>query len=164
MKALPAALLITVSLSLTACQDARAAADLQDWKSGASKDLSSLKAPVRIVNLWATWCGPCRKEMPEMSAWYKQQKKGSIDMVGIALDSSDNIGKFLQQTPVGYPIWRYNGNDSREWMKSFGNSVGGLPFTTVEAPKCRHRQTILGEVTARKLDEAVKAARAKCPA
>lgn len=163
MKILPA-LLLTAALSLTAFQRSEAATDLQNWQTGKPQDLASLKAPVRIVNLWATWCGPCRKEMPEMSAWYKKQKKGSVDMVGIALDSSDNIGKFLKQTPVSYPIWRYAGNDSRVWMKSFGNTVGGLPFTTVEAPKCRYQQTLLGEVTAKKLDEAVKQARAKCAA
>jgi hypothetical protein len=102
--------------------------------------------------------------MPEMSAWYQKQKKGSVDMVGIALDSSENIGRFLKTTPVRYPIWRYSGNDSRAWMKSFGNSIGGLPFTVVEAPKCGYRQTLLGEVTAKKLDAALAAARAKCAA
>lgn len=138
------------------------AAELESWNSTAAKSVQSLKAPVRIINLWATWCGPCRKEMPAMSAWYKQQKKGSVDLIGIALDSKENIGKFLKQTPVSYPIWRYTGSDSRNWMKTFGNTVGGLPFTVVEAPKCGHRQSILGEVTAAKLTEAVKAANAKC--
>lgn len=138
------------------------AADLQSWNSTAPQSTASLKAPVRIINLWATWCGPCRKEMPEMSAWYKKQKKGSVDMVGIALDSSDNIGKFLKQTPVSYPIWRYTGKDSRGFMKEFGNTVGGLPFTVVEAPKCGYKQAVLGEVTAKKLDEVLKAAQTKC--
>ena len=140
------------------------AADLQDWQSNAPKNVNALKAPVRVVNLWATWCGPCRKEMPEMSPRYQKLKKGSVDMVGIALDSSENNGRFLTTTPVRYQIWRYSGNDSRAWMKSFGNSIGGLPFTVVEAPKCGYRQTLLGEVTAKKLDAALAAARAKCAA
>ncbi|MDO1509689.1 MULTISPECIES: TlpA disulfide reductase family protein [unclassified Neisseria] len=159
MKTLSALFLGTV---MAAGLPAAAAADIQDWKSDAPKTFESLKAPVRIINLWATWCGPCRKEMPEMSAWYKKQKKGSVDMVGIALDNTDNIGKFLKQTPVSYPIWRYTGNNSRTWMKSVGNNVGALPFTTVEAPKCGYKQALLGEVTAKKLDEAVQNALMKC--
>ena len=119
-------------------------------------------AAVRVINLWATWCGPCRKEMPEMSSWYKVQKKGSVDMVGIALDNTENIGKFLKQTPVSYPVWRYTGAESRNFMKTFGNNVGVLPFTVVEAPKCGYKQTITGEVNAKKLTEAVNLAKGKC--
>ncbi len=139
-----------------------AASELTSWNSTTPQSLQSLKAPIRIVNLWATWCGPCRKEMPEMSAWYKAQKKGSVDMVGIAFDSTDNIGKFLKQTPVAYPIWRYTGASSRQFMRSHGNQVGVLPFTVVEMPKCGHKQTITGEVTAKSLTAAVNAAKEKC--
>ncbi|HFC8518365.1 TlpA disulfide reductase family protein [Neisseria weaveri] len=138
------------------------AQDLKDWQHAKTQSLSSLKAPVRIVNLWATWCKPCRKEMPEMSAWYKKQKKGSVDMVGIALDNPENIGAFLKQTPVSYPIWRYDGKDSRGFMKSLGNTVGGLPFTTVEAVKCGHKETVFGEIDGKKLDAAVKKVTAAC--
>lgn len=138
------------------------AADLQSWNSDTPQTHESLKAPVRVINLWATWCGPCRKEMPEMSSWYKAQKKGSVDMVGIALDNTENIGKFLKQTPVSYPVWRYTGADSRNFMKTFGNNVGVLPFTVVEAPKCGYKQTITGEVNAKKLTEAVNLAKGKC--
>ncbi|PSJ80004.1 TlpA disulfide reductase family protein [Neisseria iguanae] len=148
--------------SMTFLSAAAFAVDLQLWNSSAPQSLQNLKAPVRVVNLWATWCGPCRKEMPEMSAWYKTQQKGSVDMVGIALDSTENIGKFLKSTPVSYPIWRYGGADSRQFMKSFGNQVGVLPFTVVEAPKCGFKQTITGEVNAKSLSTALKAAQAKC--
>lgn len=132
------------------------------WKDNKPQTLQSLKAPVRVINLWATWCGPCRKEMPAMSAWYQAQKKGSVDMVGIALDTADNIGKFLKQTPVAYPIWRYTGASSRNYMKSFGNNIGVLPFTVVEAPKCGYKQTITGEVNEKSLTAAVKLAQSKC--
>ena len=139
-----------------------AADPLAGWNDNKPQSLQSLKAPVRVVNLWATWCGPCRKEMPAMSAWYKAQKKGSVDMVGIALDTSDNIGKFLKQTPVSYHVWRYTGADSRNFMKSYGNNVGVLPFTVVEAPKCGYKQTITGEVNEKSLTAAVNAAKEKC--
>ena len=159
MKTLTAAI-IAAAAALGA--QTASAADLQSWNSDTPQMQESLKAPVRVINLWATWCGPCRKEMPEMSSWYKAQKKGSVDMVGIALDSTENIGKFLKQTPVSYPVWRYTGADSRNFMKTFGNNVGVLPFTVVEAPKCGYKQTITGEVNAKKLTEAVNLAKGKC--
>lgn len=157
-KLLLASVLMTAALSAPAF----AADPLAGWNDNKPQSLQSLKAPVRVVNLWATWCGPCRKEMPAMSAWYKAQKKGSVDMVGIALDNTENIGKFLKQTPVSYPVWRYTGADSRNFMKTFGNNVGVLPFTVVEAPKCGYKQTITGEVNAKKLTEAVNLAKGKC--
>lgn len=159
MKTLTAAI-IAAAAALGA--QTASAADLQSWNSDTPQTQESLKALVRVINLWATWCGPCRKEMPEMSSWYKAQKKGSVDMVGIALDNTENIGKFLKQTPVSYPIWRYIGADSRNFMKTFGNNVGVLPFTVVEAPKCGYKQTITGEVNAKKLTEAVNLAKGKC--
>ena len=97
-----------------------------------------------------------------MSAWYKAQKKGGVDMVGIALDTSDNIGKFLKQTPVSYHVWRYTGADSRNFMKSYGNNVGVLPFTVIEAPKYGYKQTITDEVNEKSLTAAVNAAKEKC--
>ncbi|ASK27271.1 TlpA family protein disulfide reductase [Neisseria chenwenguii] len=159
MKRLTAALF---SAAILTAAPAFAASELQSWNAATAQDLKSLKAPVCIINLWATWCGPCRKEMPAMSAWYKAQPKGSADMIGIALDSTENIGKFLKQTPVSYPIWRYTGASSRKFMQSFGNQVGVLPFTVVEAPKCGYKQTITGGVNEKSLTAAVNAAKAKC--
>ena len=125
MKALTALLL---SAAVFTAVPAFAADETAGWQDNKPQSLESLKAPVRVVNLWATWCGPCRKEMPAMSAWYKAQKKGSVDMVGIALDTTDNIGKFLKQTPVSYPIWRYTGANSRNFMKAHGNNRRRIAF------------------------------------
>ena len=96
--------------------------------NGGTWTQDSLQGHVTVINVWYSGCGPCRKEMPEMSSWYKAQKKGSVDMVGIALDNTENIGKFLKQTPVSYPVWRYTGADSRNFMKTFGNNVGVCPL------------------------------------
>lgn len=118
---------------------------------------------VQIVNLWATWCKPCRKEMPAMSKWYQQKgKKQGVEMVGIAVDSPENVSKFLKATPVSYPIWRYTGTNSRAMMRELGNTVGGLPYTVVRLPKCGAEQALLGEVDGAKLDSTVAAVKAKC--
>jgi len=100
---------------------------------------------VQIVNLWATWCKPCRKEMPAMSQWYQQKgKKQGVGLIGIAVDSPENVSKFLKAMPVSYPIWRYTGANSRAMMRDLGNTVGGLPYTVVRLPQCGAQQTLLG--------------------
>ena len=107
---------------------------------GRSVQLSSLRGKVVMLQFTASWCGVCRKEMPLLSRWYvKQQQsraKPKVSMMGVALDSEANIARFVQQTPVRYPLWRYSGTDSTAWMKTLGNSVGALPFTLVRAPQC----------------------------
>lgn len=141
-------------------------AELTTWPDGRPVSLSPPPRSVQVVNVWATWCVPCRREMPLLSAWYRRQQQQRqerpVQMVGVALDSADNIARFVRQTPVCYPVWRYVGPDSGAWMKTLGNPVGALPFTLVRAPDCGFQQTLLGEIDAAKLDAAVAAARRQC--
>lgn len=143
-----------------------AAADLQSWPQNKPVSLAVGGAEIQVVNVWATWCAPCRKEMPLLSRWYlKQQQsraKPKVSMVGVALDSEANIARFVRQTPVRYPLWRYTGQDSTAWMKTLGNPVGALPFTLVRAPQCGFQAALLGEVDAAKLDKALAQARQQC--
>ncbi len=116
-----------------------------------------------VINVWATWCVPCRKEMPVLSKWYSKEKKKRpyLGMVGIALDKQDAIQSFLKTTPVSYPIWRFEG-DSNAWMKTIGNRVGAVPYTVVQAQGCATQVPILGLVDGKKLDEAVAKVTTAC--
>ena len=141
------------------------AAKWWEWSSNRPQTLTNQRQEITVVNVWATWCAPCRQEMPALSRWYRQQQKQRqawpVRMVGVALDQPGNIGRFLKQTPVSYPIWRFEG-DSVAWMNSLGNPVGGLPFTVVLAERCGFRQPLLGVVDQPKLDAAVRSARQQC--
>ena len=152
------------ALALTAALFAAALpAQAADFTLHPSQKQLNDKAPVQVINFWATWCGPCRKEMPAMSRWYAQKgKRQNVQMVGIAVDETANISKFLQSTPVSYPIWRYTGNNSRNMMKEFGNQVGVLPYTVVRIPACQQQQALVGEVDGAKLDATIAAVKAKC--
>ncbi|XXQ67856.1 TlpA family protein disulfide reductase [Neisseriaceae bacterium B1] len=139
------------------------AADLIDHKT--EKPIAGNQADIQVLNFWATYCVPCRKEMPEMNRWFqkvKAQKSPKIELAGIAIDSKDNINNFLKTTPVSYPIWRYTGKNSRAFMKTYGNKIGVLPYTMVRAPKCGKEQAIVGEVDGKKLDQTIKAVWAQC--
>ncbi|EGY51894.1 AhpC/TSA family antioxidant [Neisseria shayeganii 871] len=137
-------------------------ADLVEHRSNRSVSLDGGGKRIQVVNVWATWCVPCRKEMPLLSRWYGRQQPARVQMVGVALDNAANVSRFLQSTPVRYPIWRYTGGDSTAWMKQLGNPVGALPFTLVRVQGCRHQQPLLGEVDEAKLTQAVNEVAARC--
>ena len=145
-----------------ACALPAAAGDFVSQSDNRPQQLSD-KAKVQVVNFWAAWCAPCRKEMPEMSHWYRQKGKAQgVQLVGIAVDSQENVAKFLRTTPVSYPIWRYTGNDSRALLKQYGSKVGGFPHTVVRVPKCAQQQVIVGRLDGAALDNAVSSVLAKC--
>lgn len=134
------------------------AADLVEHQSNRAAGFQNDNA-VLVINFWATYCVPCRKEMPEINRWYqrvKTQQKPKIELAGIALDSAAQVTAFLHNTPVRYPIWRYTGNNSRALMREYGNRAGVLPYTVVRMPRCGTEQAIVGEVDAAKLNRAVQ--------
>lgn len=150
------------------CVAAAQAADLQTWPQGKPAALAQVAQPVRVINVWATWCAPCRREMPMLSRWYRAhgygQKTSPVQLIGVALNRSEELNRFTREVKVVYPLWRYAGNDSRLWMQQLGNSVGALPFTVVDAPKCGFRQVLLGEVKTQQLDALVQQALRQCAA
>jgi thiol-disulfide isomerase/thioredoxin len=58
-----------------------------------------------MINFWATWCGPCRKEMPLLDALYKRYSKLGFTLVGVNVEEdSSGAGSYLEETPVSFPI------------------------------------------------------------
>lgn len=142
------------------------ASDLASHPDNKPVSLNGGAKRVQVVNVWAAWCVPCRREMPVLSQWYRQEQGRRralpLQMVGVALDTPANITRFLRETPAAYPVWRYTGRDSTAWMREWGNPVGALPFTLVRVEGCTHRKALLGEVDARKLSQAVDEVRSRC--
>jgi thiol-disulfide isomerase/thioredoxin len=77
--------------------------------SGKSSSVQSVLRPGRrtIINLWATWCVPCRKEMPELDRLRARLEKNGVDLIGLNVDAEpgDRVAQFLKQVPVDYPIY-----------------------------------------------------------
>lgn len=74
-------------------------------KAGETLALGDLKGQVVMINFWATWCGPCRKEMPLLDALYKRYSKLGFTLVGVNVEEdSSGADDYLKETPVSFPI------------------------------------------------------------
>jgi peroxiredoxin len=73
--------------------------------SGKSISLSDLKGKVIFVNFWATWCGPCRHEIPDFIEFYKENKDNGVVILGVSIDKSVNkVRDFVDDNGINYPI------------------------------------------------------------
>lgn len=92
-------------------------------------DVDTLKGKPVVINFWATWCAPCVKEMPDLSALSEEIGKEAA-FVGISLDKIEKVKRFTEKTPVAYPllIADFKGLGlARQW----GNQQGQMPYTVV---------------------------------
>lgn len=83
-----------------------------------------------LINVWASWCGPCVVEMPELARFAGQQGASGMQVVGIALDEADAVRDFLERVPVGYPIALDSPGRSDAGVR-LGNVRGVLPYTVL---------------------------------
>ena len=80
-----------------------------------------------IVNFWATWCEPCRREMPLLTALREEHRADGLEVVGIAVDFRDSVAEFLRKTPLAYPQL-VGEEDGMEAARAFGMPMV-LPFS-----------------------------------
>jgi peroxiredoxin len=74
-------------------------------KDGGEVSLADLRGQVVMVNFWATWCGPCRQEMPHLEALYKRYSDLGFTLLGVNVEAdSSGADRFLSETPVSFPI------------------------------------------------------------
>ena len=97
---------------------------------GREQPLSQWRGQVVVLNFWASWCAPCREEMPDFVALRAQYRPQGVEFVGIAIDNSANVAQFLQQMPVNYPILIGEGA-AHSLARQLGNPSGALPYTIV---------------------------------
>jgi len=95
---------------------------------GGELHLGALRKKPLVVNFWATWCAPCVEEMPMIDAFYREHGAKGVQVVGLAIDQPSSVRKFLERTPVTYPIG-LAGMQGTQLLRDTGNTAGGLPFT-----------------------------------
>lgn len=93
-------------------------------------DLLGLKGKPLLVNFWATWCPPCIEELPLLSSFFQENRSKSWQVLGIAIDQVSSVKRFLDQTPVAFPVVM-GGISGIGLSESLGNRQGGLPFSVL---------------------------------
>jgi cytochrome c biogenesis protein CcmG, thiol:disulfide interchange protein DsbE len=75
---------------------------------GQPVQLIDLRGRVVLLNVWATWCAPCREEIPELQALHDRHSADGLEVVGVSVDGrteAENIRRFAAELDMTYPIW-----------------------------------------------------------
>ena len=109
--------------------------------SGGPTSVGQWRGKILVVNFWATWCAPCRDEIPDFVRLQEELSPKGVQFVGIAADQADKVAAFANELKINYPTLIAN-YDALELAKRVGNSGAVLPFTVVidRRDKIVHRQ------------------------
>jgi len=98
--------------------------------NGVSHRSEEWQGKILVVNFWATWCPPCRKETPMFVELQELYAAKGLQFLGIAIDDLEQVKDFVDTYAVNYPILIGN-DDAIELAKKYGNRFGALPYTVI---------------------------------
>ncbi len=110
---------------------------------GRPQSLGQWQHKLLVINFWATWCGPCKEEMPIFDKLQQKYAANGLQIIGIAADNALNIAKFEKSLRVSYPLLS---DETRaiEFSRRLGNRLGLLPHTVIVRPGGEVMHTQIG--------------------
>jgi thiol-disulfide isomerase/thioredoxin len=97
-------------------------------RDGKRRSLAEWNGRPQVINFWATWCAPCRREIPMLNALARDPALGDFALIGIAIDFREDVLRYLESTPIDYTVL-IGEQDGLDAARAFGMESLGLPFT-----------------------------------
>jgi len=115
-----------------------------------TRSIDEWDGKVLLVNFWATWCPPCKREIPGFIKVREQLGADKFEVIGIAIDNRNAVSDFIRSTDIPYPIL-YGEREASRISSDYGNRMGGLPYSVLIDRQGIIRMTKTGEYRASEL-------------
>lgn len=119
--------------------------------AGKARRLTEWSDRILVCNFWATWCAPCREEIPLLMTARQRYGTKGVEIVGIAIDNASKVAEFAASLKISYPILLAEAN-GLDLMRQLGNGAGGLPYTVVADRQGALKHRKLGAYKGAELD------------
>ena len=118
---------------------------------GNTRDFSEWDGKARLVNFWATWCAPCRREIPLLKEIQAKYGESNVQVIGVAVDFVEQVAAYAEDAKFNYPIL-VGQEDAMAAAEATGIDFIGMPFTMIVAPDGQLIKTHLGEIVEEHLE------------
>lgn len=131
-------------------------------REGGPQGLGQYQGRILVLNFWATWCAPCREEMPGFARLQARWGPRGVQFVGLALDDAQKVARFGDELHINYPLW--TGDEPvNELSRRLGNGLGLLPQTAILDASGALIENRIGLYEEARLDQVLAQLLAKSP-
>ena len=118
---------------------------------GQPEPLGQFQGRTLVLNFWATWCAPCREEMPAFERVAQRWGSRGVAFVGVTQEAPEIVKPFAKTMGITYRLWTA-GDEATALARRLGNRVDGLPFTAIVGSDGRVRAAKVGPYTEAQLE------------
>jgi len=122
--------------------------------AGVDRDFSEWQGKHRLINFWATWCAPCRREIPLLKTLQDRHANDGFQVLGIAVDYAEEVSAYAETAEFNYPVL-IGQEDAMAVAESSGIEFIGMPFTMFVAADGEYLSAYIGELHQEHLDSVV---------